>query len=77
MSLGIIENEEYDENENKYTTDLELEYILAKALVPFSMLVDKTRDPDIYNGKENIPFKKRHPIFKALMRIEFEDRNEG
>jgi len=76
MSLGIIEKEEYDENKNEFTSDLELEYILAKALIPFSMLLDKTREPDIYNGKENIPFEKRHPIFKALMRIEFEVRKK-
>ncbi|MFX0032550.1 MAG: hypothetical protein ACFE8E_07090 [Candidatus Hodarchaeota archaeon] len=76
MSLEIIENEEYNENK-KEITDLELEYILANAFIPFSMFLDKTREPDIYNGKENIPFEKRHPIFRALMRIEFESRKEG
>jgi hypothetical protein len=28
---------------------------------------------DIYTGVENIQFKNRHPIFKALMKLEFED----
>lgn len=28
---------------------------------------------DIYTGAENIQFKNRHPIFKALMKLEFED----
>jgi hypothetical protein len=28
---------------------------------------------DIYSGSENIQFKNRHPIFKALMKLEFED----
>ncbi len=28
---------------------------------------------DIYTGIENIQFKNRHPIFKALMKLEFED----
>ena len=27
----------------------------------------------IYNGSEPIKFQERHPIFKALMKIEFED----
>jgi len=28
---------------------------------------------DIYIGEENIRFDNRHPIFKALMKLEFED----
>jgi hypothetical protein len=27
----------------------------------------------IYSGTEQIKFRERHPIFKALMKIEFED----
>ena len=29
--------------------------------------------PDIYSGTEKIQFNNRHPIFKALMKLEFED----
>jgi len=28
--------------------------------------------PDIYEGYEKIPFQDRHPIYKAMMKIEFE-----
>lgn len=28
---------------------------------------------DIYSGEENIRFNNRHPIYKSLMKIEFED----
>lgn len=28
---------------------------------------------DIYSGEENIQFINRHPIFKTLMKLEFED----
>jgi hypothetical protein len=28
---------------------------------------------DIYSGQENIQFNNRHPIFKTLMKLEFED----
>jgi len=28
---------------------------------------------DIYSGEENIRFDNRHPIYKSLMKIEFED----
>jgi hypothetical protein len=28
---------------------------------------------DIYCGNEQITFKNRHPLFKSLMRVEFEE----
>ena len=28
---------------------------------------------DIYSGEENIQFNNRHPIYRALMKIEFEE----
>ena len=28
---------------------------------------------DIYTGSETMQFNNRHPIFKALMKLEFED----
>ncbi len=28
---------------------------------------------DIYSGEETINFTNRHPIYKSLMKIEFED----
>jgi hypothetical protein len=28
---------------------------------------------DIYSGEEKIRFNNRHPIFKTLMKLEFED----
>ena len=28
---------------------------------------------DIYTGEETIRFNNRHPIYRALMKIEFED----
>ncbi len=30
-------------------------------------------ESDIYSGKETINFKNRHPIFKTLMKLEFEE----
>ena len=29
--------------------------------------------PDIYSGDEEIKFSNRHPIYKTLMKLEFED----
>ena len=30
-------------------------------------------ETDIYSGKETINFNNRHPIFKTLMKLEFEE----
>ena len=40
------------------------------------------RQTDIYSGEESIRFNNRHPIYRALMKIEFEEvlrsyRNTG
>ena len=51
-------------------------------MIEFSDLLNRTKSDltftvlpfdDIYSGAEQIPFKNRHPIFKALMKLEFED----
>lgn len=43
---------------------------ISRAIKPF---ISSSYKSDIYSGNENISFKNRHPIFKALLRIEFED----
>lgn len=49
--------------------------ILKKDFNSFSQDVrrSKLNKPDIYSGAEKIQFNNRHPIFKALMKLEFED----
>ncbi|MFX0037645.1 MAG: hypothetical protein ACFE9I_18650 [Candidatus Hermodarchaeota archaeon] len=42
---------------------------IANIIIPHSMAL---KNKDIYSGDEKIPFKDRHPIFKSLMRLEFE-----
>ena len=46
---------------------------ISKASIPFSEFFNPLLPKDIYKGEERIPFKNRHPIFKSLMTIEFED----
>jgi len=46
---------------------------LARLVKPFSELMCITSRPDIYTGEESIPFQERHPIYKALMKLEFQD----
>lgn len=77
MSFQTIEKEKEIEIQDDIPIIHELEYILSQMFIPFSELLDKNYDSDIYTGEERIAFEKRHPIYKALMRIEFEDaRNE-
>ncbi len=37
------------------------------------IFLNKQEKPDIYLYNENLPFKERHPIFRTLMKLEFED----
>ena len=69
MSSGITEKEK----EIEIKIEIELEYILSQMIIPFTNFLDNKHEPDIYSGQETIPFEQRHPIFKALMRTEFED----
>lgn len=73
MSSGIAEKEEEVEIKIEIHSDLELEYILSQMIISFTNFLDKKHEPDIYTGVEKIPFEQRHPIYKALMRTEFED----
>lgn len=65
------------EKNNHIIIDIEdernFEQIISEAILPFSEVIRKIKSPDIYTGKEKIPFNERHPNFKSLMRIEFED----
>jgi len=45
---------------------------ISKVVIPFSKSYRDTNKGDIYSGNEKIPFRSRHPIFKSLLRIEFE-----
>ncbi|MFX0178453.1 MAG: hypothetical protein ACFE85_19735 [Candidatus Hodarchaeota archaeon] len=69
MSSGIVKNKK--DLETEVNSDLELEYILAKALIPFSKFLDKKRGPDIYTGEENIPFQEMESEYKELLKAEF------
>jgi len=42
-----------------------------KIIIPFSKFYKPTEY--IYYGHEKIPFKKRHPIYQAILRNEFID----
>ena len=47
--------------------------ILDKIVIPYSQFFKLHHEPDIYSGDEQITFEQRHPIYKALLKAEFED----
>ena len=59
----IVEIVEYDN----------IKTLLSKILIPFSEVLKASNAPDIYFGYEKIPFEKRDPLYKSIMRQEFAD----
>ena len=59
----IVEILEYDN----------LEIILSKIVVSFANFEKVSSAPDLYSGRENIPFEARDPLYKNVMRQEFAD----
>jgi hypothetical protein len=57
----IIEISEYDR----------FETLLSKIIIPFSEVLKASTAPNIYFGYEKIPFEKRNPTYKSIMRQEF------
>jgi len=57
----IIEISEYDR----------FETLLSKIIIPFSEVLKASNSPDVYFGYEKIPFEKRNPTYKSIMRQEF------
>ena len=67
----IVYNVEKEKNEdlnlNRFNDDQQ------KFIIPFSSIIKRKRVNDIYTGNEKIPFKDRHPTYKALLKLEFEE----
>jgi len=68
----------YDVKKNKYRNSYDgiidsQEHKLQRFIIPFSTFMPRRSAEDIYTGKEKIPFQERHPIYKAILKLEFED----
>ncbi|MHA1508685.1 MAG: hypothetical protein ACTSO6_08285 [Promethearchaeota archaeon] len=50
-----------------------LEIVLSKIIIPFSEVIKNSHIPDVYAGYEKIPFEKRYPLYKTILRQEFAD----
>jgi len=50
-----------------------IDMVLSKAIIPFSEVMEACSVPYVYVGHEKIPFEKRDPVYKTLMKQEFCD----
>lgn len=66
MSSKIKENKN-----NKF--DVKYHELLSQIVQRFSSLFNIKENDYIYSGEESIPFSERHPTFKSLMKLEFQD----
>ncbi len=66
MSSKIKENKD-----NKF--DMKYHELLSQIVQRFSSLFNLKENDYIYSGEESIPFSQRHPTFKSLMKLEFQD----
>jgi len=48
-----------------------LAVVLSKIVIPFSEVLGTSNVPDVYMGYEKIPFERRDPLYKTIMRQEF------
>lgn len=72
MGLIVIENKIENIIENYNNTDKSF-YEFQDHMIPISSIINKKIAEDIYSGNEDIEFKDRHPIYKTLLKLEFED----
>ena len=73
MSFKIKEKKEHNINPNYDQKGLDFRETLSQIVQSYASIFTIKKKPDIYSGKENIPFDQRHPIFKSIMRLEFQD----
>jgi hypothetical protein len=73
MSSGSIEKDKEEHFLMERNREKPLKLILSEIIIPFSSVIEQQSYPYIYEGDEKIPFQQRHPIYKAMMKIEFEE----
>ena len=73
MSFKIKEKKEHNIPPNIDYINLDFRKALSYITKPYSSFLTVNTKPDIYSGDEAIPFEDRHPIFKSIMKLEFQD----
>lgn len=57
--------------EYSYEEISETDTDISQLVIPFSKIFNSHRPIDIYSGTEKIPFKKRDPEYKIILKQEF------
>lgn len=71
MSLRKINKPAQEKVENSYKKVLDNNIDISQLVIPFSKLNRNYKIPDIYSGKEKIPFVDRDPDYKRILKQEF------
>lgn len=72
MGLIVVENKVEDIIEDNHKLEKSF-YEFQDHMIPISSIITKKIAEDIYSGNENIAFKDRHPTYKSLLKLEFEE----
>jgi hypothetical protein len=59
------------ESNQEVTKQEEKPIDIRKLALPFSELIEHATPLEVYNGKEKIPFNRRHPEYQVIFRNEF------
>ena len=71
MSSERLERKYPEIMENSFEGDTKEDIDISQLIIPFSKLSRRYTVPDVYSGKEKIPFKERDPEYKMIFRQEF------
>ncbi len=71
MSIKIIDKKIKIINIDEEAVDNNNFPDISNLIIPFSVAFKKFTPPDIYDGKEMIPFKEKHLEFKEILIHEF------
>ncbi|MFX1570086.1 MAG: hypothetical protein ACFFCV_17150 [Promethearchaeota archaeon] len=74
MSTRKLEKLFHEIGEKSSQNILEQDTDISNLVIPFSKLCRTYKSPDIYSGKEKIPFDDRDPDYKRILKQEF-DKN--
>ena len=71
MSSGNIKRvyHKIKETSGENIIDFDIDY--TKIIIPFSKVFKSFKRSDIYSGNEKIPFNKRDPEYRMILRQEF------
>ena len=75
MSLEASKKQEQEQEPEPIIIEIadyeNIEVVLSKMIVTLTEVIGASRLPDVYVGYEKIPFERRDPVYKSIMREEF------